>query len=185
MWQFRNTALHSLTGATSITSHHSLNYKIDEEIHRGTDGIDCSNYCLFSPPNTLTKLQSSSIHDKELWLNEVSLAHKEYVEPDDEVTRQAISQQNQMHSFLITVGPFIPILHRKRPIATQHNRITDEEQHATSVHFFGPPAKRARVTLPVTTTDIFSTTNSVRCTVVINSSSLPFSLFINHLSLYL
>ena len=55
----------------------------------------------------------------------------------------------------MTVGPFIPILPRKRPITTQHNRITNEEQHATSVHFFGPPAKRARVTPPVTTTDNF------------------------------
>ena len=153
MWKFCNTALHSPTGATAITSHRSLNYKIDEEICRGTDGIDCSNYCLFSPPNTLTKLQSISIHDKELWLNKVGLARKEYVEPDDAVTCQAISQQNQIHSFLITVGQFIPILPRKRPIATQHNRITGEEQHAASVHFFGPLAKRASVTPPVTTTD--------------------------------
>ena len=30
MWQFRITALHSPTGITAITSHHSLNYKIDE-----------------------------------------------------------------------------------------------------------------------------------------------------------
>ena len=152
MWYLRNTALYSSTGATTITSHHSLNYKIDEEIRRGTDGIDCSNYCLFSPPYTLTKLQSSSIHDKELWLYKVSMACKKYVEPDDAVTRQAISQQNQMHSFLITDGPFIPILPRERLVATQNNRITDEEQHATAVNFFGQPTKRARVTPPVTTT---------------------------------
>ena len=158
MWQFCNTALHLPTGATATTSHHSLNYKIDKEIRWGTDGIDCSNYCLFSPPNTLTKLQSRSIHNKELWLYEVGLARKEYVEPDNSVTCQAISQRNQKHSFLITDGLFIPILPRKRPIiTTQNNRITDEEQHATAVHFLGPPSKRARV----------------------------FSLFINHLSLYL
>ena len=96
MWQFCNTALHSPTGITAITSHHSLNYKIDEEILHGKDSIDCSNYRLFSPPYTLTNLQSSSIQNKELWLEEVSLARKEYVEPDDEVTRQATSQQNQM-----------------------------------------------------------------------------------------
>ena len=83
----------------------------------------------------------------------MGLAGEEYVKPDDEVTRQAISQRNQMHSFLMTVGPFIPILPRKRTTATQHNRITDEEQHTASVHFFGPPAKRARVTSPMTTTD--------------------------------
>ena len=47
-----------------------------------------------SPPNTLTKLQSMSIHDKELWLNEVSRARKKYVELDDEVTCQVTSQQN-------------------------------------------------------------------------------------------
>ena len=58
-----------------------------------------------------------------------------------------------MQAFLITAGPFIPILPRKRPIATQHNRITNEEQHAASVHFFGSPAKRVTVTPPVTTTD--------------------------------
>ena len=153
MWQFRNTALHSPTGATVITSHHSLNYKIDEEICQGTDGIDHSNYCLFSPPNTLTKLQSSSVHVKELWMYQVNQACKEYVEPDDTVTCQAISQRNQMHSFLITDSPFIPILPRERSIATQNNRITDEEQHTAAVHFFGPPAKRARVTSLVTTTD--------------------------------
>ena len=83
----------------------------------------------------------------------MGLACKEYVESGDAVICQAISQQNQMHSFLTTVGPFIPILPRKRPVATQHNSITDEEQHATSVHFFGPPAKRARVTPTVATTN--------------------------------
>ena len=155
MWQFSNTTLHSPTGATVITSHHSMNYKIDEEIRRGTDGIDRSNYCLFSPPYTLTTLQFSSIHEKELWLYEVSLARKEYVEPDNAVTCQAISQRNQIHSFLITDGPFIPILPRERPVATQNNHITDEEQHTTAVFFFGPPAKRARVTSPVATTDNF------------------------------
>ena len=154
LWQFHNAALHSPTGATAITSHRSLNYKIDKnEIRRGRGCIDCSNYCVFSPPYTLTKLQSSSIHEKELWLYEVSLACKGYVEPDDTVTRQAISQRNQIHSFLITDGLFIQILPRKRPVATQNNRITDEEQNAAAVLFFGPPAKRARVTPPVATTD--------------------------------
>ena len=153
IWQLRNTALHLPTGITAITSHHSLNYKIDEEICQGTDGIDCSNYCLFSPLNTLTKLQSSSIHDKEQWRNEVSMANKEYVDPGDEVTRQATSQRNQMQAFLITDGPFIPIPPRERLVATQNNRITDKEQHVTAINFFGPPAKRAIVTPPVITTD--------------------------------
>ena len=153
MWQFCNAALHSPTGETAITSHYFLNYKIDDEIHRGTGGIDRSNYCLFCPPYTLTKLQSSSIHEKELWLYEVSLARKEYVEPDDAVTCQAISQRNQMQSFLIDDGPFIPILPRERTIATQNNRISDEEQHAAAVLFFGLPVKRARVTPTVATTD--------------------------------
>ena len=83
----------------------------------------------------------------------MSLARKEYVEPDHEVTCQAISQRNQTQAFLITAGPCIPILPRKRPITTKHNRITNEEQHAASVHFFGPPAKHTRITPPVTTTD--------------------------------
>ena len=184
MWQFCNTALHSPTGTTAITSHHSLNYQIDEKIRRGTDGVDRSNYCLFSPPNALTKLQSSSIHDKELWLDEVGLARKEYVEPDDEVTCQAISQRNQMHSFLTTVRPLIPILPRKKPIATQHNRIKDEEQHAASVYFFGPPAKRTRVTSLVTTTDNLQQQTLFAVQYLSIVSSLSFSLFINHLSPY-
>ena len=152
MWQFRNAALHSTTSATLVASYHSLNYRISEEKRRETDGIDRSTYALFSPPYTLTKLQSSSISDKELWLNEVSLACKEYVEPDDAVTCQTISQRIQMHFYLITDGPLIPTLPRKRPVATQNNHISDKEQHTAAILFFGPPAKRARVAPPVATT---------------------------------
>ena len=153
MWQFRNTALHSPTGITAISSHHSLNYKIDEEIRRGKDGIDRSNYHLFSLSYTLTNLQSNSIQNKALWLEEVSLARKEYVEPDDEVTRQAISQRNQMQAFLNITGPFVPVPPRDRPVAVQNNRITDEAQRRAAINFFGPPAQRTRVTPSVTTTD--------------------------------
>ena len=94
MWQFRNKGLHSPTGSTLIASQHSLNYRINKEKRIGTDGIDQSNYHLFSTQYTLTKLQSSSITNKKLWLYEMSLACKEYVEPDDTVTRQAISMRN-------------------------------------------------------------------------------------------
>ena len=154
MWQFRNTALHSPTGITAIISHHSLNYKIEEEIRRGKDGINRADYHFFSPPYTLTNLQSSTIQDKKLWLEEVRLACMEYVEPDDEVTQQAIAQRNQMQAFLQITGPFIPPPSRKRPVAVQDNRITNEAQHRAAVNFFGPPAaKRARVTPTVTTTD--------------------------------
>ena len=83
----------------------------------------------------------------------MSLAHKEYVESDDAVTSQVIFQRNQMHSYLIIDGPFIPILFRERSVATQNNRILDESQHAAVVLFFGPPAKRARVIPTVATTD--------------------------------
>ena len=83
----------------------------------------------------------------------MSLARKEYVEPDDEVTRQATSQRNQMQAFLITAGPFIPIPPWDRPVAVQDNRITDEAQHRAAIKFFGPPAQRAIVTPSVTTTD--------------------------------
>ena len=93
MWQFRNTALHSPTGITVISSHHTLNYKIGVEIHRGKDGIDCSNYYLFSPPYTLTNLQSTSIQKRSYdwrrwaWLGK-SMSNR--------MTKscQAISQQN-------------------------------------------------------------------------------------------
>ena len=135
MWQFCNTALHSPTGITAITSHHSLNYKIDEEIRRGKDGIDRSNYRLFSPPYTLANLQSSTTQNKELWLEEVSLARKEYDEPDNEVTRQATSQRDQMQDFLNIAGPFIPLPPRDRPVAVQNNRITKEAQRRAAINF--------------------------------------------------
>ena len=93
MWQFcNNKALHSPTGPTLIASHNPLNYQINKEKCIGTAGIDCSNYYhLFSKQYTITKLQSSNTPDKKLWLYEVSLAYKEYVGPDEAVTRQAIS----------------------------------------------------------------------------------------------
>ena len=77
----------------------------------------------------------------------------EYVEPDDDVTRQAISQRNQIQAFLGITSPFIPPPPRRRPVAVQDNRITDEAQHRAAINFFGPKAKRARVTPTVTTTD--------------------------------
>ena len=71
----------------------------------------------------------------------------EHVEPDDAVTQQAISQLTQMQAFLGITGPFIPPPSRKRPVAVQDNRITEEAQHRAAVSFFGPnAAKRARVT---------------------------------------
>ena len=112
MWQFCNKALHSPTSSTSIASHHSLNDRINEEKQIGTDCIDQSDCRLFSPLYTLTKLQSSSITDKMLWLYEVSLACKEYVEPDNAITRQAISHRNQIQPFLTTDGPLIHIIPR-------------------------------------------------------------------------
>ena len=112
-WQFRDEALHSLTGTTSLASHHSLNYRRSKEKHIGTDGINQSSYHLFSKQYTLTKLQSSSITNKNLWPHGVSLERKEYNDPDDANMRQAISQRNQMQSFLITNGPLLPIIPRK------------------------------------------------------------------------
>ena len=96
MWQFRNKALHSPTGPTSLASHYSLNYRINKEKRIWTDGIDRSNYHLFSKQYTLTKLQSSNINKKKLWLYKVGLVHKKYVDPDNANIRQAISQRNQM-----------------------------------------------------------------------------------------
>ena len=72
----------------------------------------------------------------------MSLARKEYVEPDDEITRQATSQRNQIKTFLGITGPFLPTPKRDRPVATQDNRITNEEQHAAAIQFFGPPTTR-------------------------------------------
>ena len=156
MWQFRNAAVHSPTSITLIASHYSLNYRISEEKCLGTDGIDRSNYHLFkSKQYTITKLHSSSIPHKKLWLHEVSLVRKEYVEPDDEVTRQTISMRNQMQTFLTTDGPLVPTTTRERPVATQDNRISNKEQLAASIRFFGEPAaKRARITPNASTSNL-------------------------------
>ena len=83
----------------------------------------------------------------------MSLVRKEYIEPDVEVIRQATSQRNQMQAFLNIAGPFVPTPQRDRPVAVQDNRITNEAQRRAAINFFGPPAKRARVTPRVTTTD--------------------------------
>ena len=82
----------------------------------------------------------------------MNLARKEYVEPNDEVTRQAISQRNQMQTFLITDGPLIPTIPRDRPVVTQDNRITKEDQLAASIRFFGAPAARRDQVTPSATT---------------------------------
>ena len=156
MWQFRNKALHSPTGPTAIASHHSLNHQISEEHRRGTDGIDRSSYHLFSTQYSITNLQSSTIDDKQLWLKSVTLARKEYDEPDSEIVRQAISMRTQMQAFLTTDGPLLSIPPRDRPIATQEHRISVEDQQAASIRHFGiklRPKKRARVTSIVTDTE--------------------------------
>ena len=80
------------------------------------------------------------------------LASKEYVEPDDEVTWQAISQRNQMQTFLVTDGPLVPTMPRDRPVATQDNHITDKAQVAAHTRFFGRlKEKRTQPTSIVTT----------------------------------
>ena len=84
LWQFCKAAKHSLTGITATASHYSLYYRISEEKALGTDGIDRYNYHLFKlKKNSITELHSSSIPDKKLLLQEVSLARKEYIEPDN------------------------------------------------------------------------------------------------------
>ena len=113
MWQFRNKTLHSPTGLISIASHRSLNYQISEGKRIGIDGINQLNFHLFSKHYTIIKFQFSSITYKKFWLDEVRLAHKEYVEPDDAIRRQTISMCNQMQSFLITNGPLIPVTPQK------------------------------------------------------------------------
>ena len=153
LWQFCNTAKHSPADITVTASHYSLNYRISEEITLGIDGIDRSNYHLFkSKKYTITKLHSSSIPDKNLWLREVRLACKEYVEPDDVVTRQAIAQRRVMQIFLSIDDPMVPTTPRDRPVATQDNHITDKAQVAAHTRFFGRlKEKRTQPTSIVTT----------------------------------
>ena len=61
-----------------------------------------------------------------------------------------------MQAYLITNGPLLPVLQRERPIVTQDNRISVEEQQAAAARFFGtklPPSKRAQTTPSVAHTD--------------------------------
>ena len=44
-----------------------------------------------------------------------------------------------MLDFLLTNGPFVPAPSRKRPIAVQDNRITEQDQQAATAYFFGTP----------------------------------------------
>ena len=64
------------------------------------------------------------------------LARKEYVEPDDAVTRQAIVQRKLMQIFLSIEDPLVPTTQRDRPVATQENHITEEAQKAATKRFF-------------------------------------------------
>ena len=139
-----------------MASHCSLNIQISEEHRRGTDGINRSSYHLFSTQYSIQSLQSSSLDDKKLWLKLVTLAQKDYDEPDSDIVRQAISMRTQMQAFLTTDGPLLPVPPRDRPIATQEHRISVEDQQAASVRHFGielRPKKRARVTSTVTDTE--------------------------------
>ena len=145
LWQFRNAAKRSPTGITVTASHYSLNYRKSEEITLGTDGIDRSNYHLFKLKKyAITKLHSSSIPYKQLWLREVQLARKEYVEPDDAVTRQAIAQRKVMQTFLRIVEPLVPTTPTERPVATQENHITEKAQKAATKRFFPSSLRQSK-----------------------------------------
>ena len=41
-----------------------------------------------------------------------------------------------MQSFVITNDPLLLIVPRKRPVATENNRILDEEQQVAAIRFF-------------------------------------------------
>ena len=139
LWQYRNTILHSPTGPIAIASHYSLNHRISEEKAKGTDRISKYNSCLFSNFYSITKLQSSDIQSKILWLEMVRLARADYEEPDSAIICQAISQRNQMQEFLLTNGPLVPVPVRARLIAVQDNQISEEDQQAPIAHYFGTP----------------------------------------------
>ena len=101
----------------------------------------------------MTKLYSGSIPDKKLWLQEVCLARKEYVEPDNEVTWQSIAQRKVMQTFLSIDNPLEPTTPRDRPAATQDNHVTEEAQVVADARFFGrPKEKRPRLSSIVITT---------------------------------
>lgn len=139
LWQYRNTILHSLTGPIAITSHQSLNYRISKEKSKGTDSIAKSNTHLISAFYSITKHQSGDISYKNRWLEMVRLALAEHEEPDSAIICQALSQRTQMQEFLLTNGPYVPAPSRKRPIAVQDNPITEQDQQASTAHFFCTP----------------------------------------------
>ena len=128
LWQYHNSILHSPTGPIAIASHHSLNHRMSKEKAKGTDGIAKSNTHLFSTFYSITKLHSGDISSKILWLEMVRLARADYDEPDSAIIRQALSQRTQMHEFLFTNGPLVPVSVRARPVAVQNNQITEQDQ---------------------------------------------------------
>ena len=107
----------------AVASHHSLNYQICEETTRGIGGITQPNYHLFSITHTPAVLHANDNITNTNWLKMVCLAHAAYEEPDSDIISQAISQRNQMHSYLLTNGPLIPVLAHKNPIATYNNNL--------------------------------------------------------------
>ena len=136
MWQFRNQALYSSTGLTSIASHYPLNYQMSRgNVQEPMVLINQITTCF----QTFIQLPNSipcSIKDKNLWLELVCLAHREYVESTSEIIHQAISMRNQIQSFLITNYSLLPVTPRERHVATQDNQISVEEQPTASVRFF-------------------------------------------------
>ena len=57
-----------------------------------------------------------------------------------------------MQTFLITDGPLIPTIPQDRPVPTQDNRITKEDQLAASIRFSRKPVARRNQVTPSATT---------------------------------
>ena len=94
----------------------------------------------------------------------VRLACINYEEPDSKIIGQAIYMRNQIQSFLITNGPFLPVQPRKTPVATQDNRISVEEQQEAIAQYFGTQLPAARRTW--TTASVVHTNNLQQQTLV-------------------
>ena len=103
----------TLTSSTTNASHYSSNCWINEEKRVGKDGVDRSNYRLFSNLCTSFKLHSSRILDKKLWLELVFLVWSEYEEPDYAIICQTIYMQQQFQAFLITNDPLLTVSPQK------------------------------------------------------------------------
>ena len=132
-------------------------------------------------------IHASEIITKTNWLGMVCLIRATYKDPDSDIVRQAISQCNQMHDYLLTYGFFIPLPIHKDPIDTQDKPITKKDKQAATVVHFGIPllfTAATRVTTAVTQSATYQQSNLLAFWLMSDLLFPLLYLFIKRLVLY-